>query len=311
MDPQAKSCVSTWVVIGASAVAGAVALLISQRVFFTKMDSTKIPATSSPTSAQGDLSKTRRLEGRVTIVTGGASGIGAASARLFASEGAKVCLADINGEGVEAVAVSIREAGGQAISIHCDLTNADQVDRAVTKATNHFGPVTALFSHAGAAVVKPFLSIEENEWDKLMAVNVKSMFLMTKRVLPGMIDAGGGSIVCTSSVSAVYATPNEIAYCTSKGAVHMFARSIAVEFRDQNVRCNTICPGFVDTPHGRMEMAKLNDCGIPVDDDVVKGLQGRVCTPMECAAAALFLLSDDASFISGTHLFVDNALSAV
>jgi len=192
-----------------------------------------------------------------------------------------------------------------------DVSQADQVSAAVTAVTIAFGPVTALFNHAGTLIVKPFLETTEQEWDWLMAVNVKSMFLMTRAVLPGMLAAGGGSIVCTSSISAVAATPMEVLYDTTKGAVHMFARAIAVEYRDRGIRCNAVCPGFIRTPHGMREVRELTALGVDVSDAAIRTQQGRMCEPEEVARAALFLLSDEASFISGAQLFVDNTFTAV
>lgn len=144
-----------------------------------------------------------------------------------------------------------------------------------------------------------------------MAVNVRSMFLMTRAVLPQMIDAGGGSIVCTSSISAVAATPMEVLYNTTKGACHMFARSVAVEFRDRNIRCNAVCPGFIQTAHGQREVEELTRYGVDVSEAAIAAQQGRMCRPDEVAKAALYLASDDASFVSGAHLFVDNCFTAV
>jgi NAD(P)-dependent dehydrogenase (short-subunit alcohol dehydrogenase family) len=126
-----------------------------------------------------------------------------------------------------------------------------------------------------------------------------------------MIAAGGGSIVCTSSISAVAATPNEVVYNASKGACHMFARAIAVEYRDRNIRCNAVCPGFVRTPHGLREVADLNRLGVDMSDAALAVQQGRICEPEEVARAALFLASDEASFVNGAHLFVDNCFTAV
>ena len=148
------------------------------------------------------------------------------------------------------------------------------------------------------------------EWDWLHAVNVRSMFLMTRAVLPGMIAAGGGSIVCTSSISAVAGTPMEVLYDTTKGAVHMFARAIAVEFRDHNIRCNAVCPGFIRTPHGLREVEELQKLGVDVSEASLAAQQGRIGEPEEVARAALFLASDEASFVNGTHLFVDNGFTA-
>ena len=191
-----------------------------------------------------------RLAGKIALISGGATGMGGASSKLFAAEGAKVGVVDRNEEAGRAVVAEIKAAGGTAMFVFADVAKEDEVNAAVAEVTSAFGAPNVLFNHAGTIIIKPFLETTLAEWDWLMSVNVTSMFLMTKAVLPGMIAAGGGSIVCTSSISAVAATPGEVVYNASKGACHMFARAIAVEFRDKNIRCNAVCPGFVRTPRG-------------------------------------------------------------
>ena len=252
-----------------------------------------------------------RLAGKVAIVSGGATGMGGAASTLFAAEGAKVAIIDRNAAESEARVNEIIAAGGKAMAVAADVSRASEVADAVSQVEHAFGPVTVLFNHAGTIVIKPFLETTEEEWDWLHDVNVKSMFLMTKAVLPGMIAAGGGSIVCTSSISAVAATPMEVLYDTTKGAVHMFARAIAVEFRDRNIRCNAVCPGFVRTPHGLREVRDLQALGVDVSEAALMAQQGRICEPEEVARAALFLASDEASFVNGAHLFVDNGFTAL
>ena len=254
---------------------------------------------------------TDRLKGKIALISGGATGMGGAASTLFAAEGARVAIVDRNLTEAQNRVAEITAAGGIAIAIAADVSNAAEVTTAVNAATEAFGPITVLFNHAGSIIIKPFLDTTEQDWDSLHAINVKSMFLMTRAVLPGMIAAGGGSIVCTSSISAVAATPMEVLYGTTKGACHMFARAIAVEFRDRNIRCNAVCPGFVKTPHGLREVAELQALGVDTSDAAISALQGRIAEPMEVAQAALFLASDEASFISGTHLFVDNGFTAV
>ncbi|MFN6977111.1 MAG: SDR family NAD(P)-dependent oxidoreductase, partial [Gemmobacter sp.] len=236
-----------------------------------------------------------RLAGKVAIVSGGATGMGGAASDLFAAEGAAVAIIDRNREAAEARAAGIVAAGGRAVALAADVSVAAEVEAAAAAAAAALGPVTVLFNHAGTIVIKPFLETTEAEWDWLHAVNVKSMFLMTRAVLPGMIAAGGGSIVCTSSISAVAATPMEVLYDTTKGAVHMFARAIAVEFRDRGIRCNAVCPGFVRTPHGLREVADLTALGVDASEAALAAQQGRIAEPEEVARAALFLASDEAS----------------
>jgi NAD(P)-dependent dehydrogenase (short-subunit alcohol dehydrogenase family) len=252
-----------------------------------------------------------RLAGKVAIISGGAGGCGAAAARLFAEEGAAVGIIDRDEQGGIALASELTAKGFRAVAAAADVSRADQVARAVGAVRDALGPAKILFNHAGTLVVKRFLETTEEEWDGLMAVNVKSMFLMTRAVLPQMIESGGGAIVCTSSISAVAATPGEVLYDTTKGACHMFARAIAVEYRDKNIRCNALCPGFIRTPHGMRELRDLTALGVDVSEAAIAAQQGRICEPEEVARAALFLASDEASFISGTHLFVDNGFTAV
>ncbi len=252
-----------------------------------------------------------RLSGHVALVSGGAGGCGAAASRLFACEGAAVGIIDRNPDAGEALAAELTSAGHTAFFAAADVSDAAQVTAAVSAVRQTLGPITKLFNHAGTLIVKPFLQTTETEWDWLMAVNVKSMFLVTRAVLPDMLAAGGGAIVCTSSISAVAATPMEVLYGATKGACHMFARAIAVEFRDRGVRCNAVCPGFIRTPHGLREVEQLQAYGVDVSDAALAAQQGRMCEPEEVARAALFLLSDEASFINGTHVFVDNCFTAV
>jgi NAD(P)-dependent dehydrogenase (short-subunit alcohol dehydrogenase family) len=252
-----------------------------------------------------------RLKGKTAIISGGATGMGAASARLFAAEGAAVGVIDRNVEAGQALVAELKAKGHKVVFAKADVASKAEVDAAVAAVNAALGPVNVLFNHAGTIVIKPFLETEEADWDFLFDVNVKSMYLMTRAVLPQMLAAGGGSIVCTSSISAVYATPNEVLYDATKGAVHMFARAIAVEFRDRGIRCNAVCPGFIQTPHGDREVEGLMKLGVDVSDAAIAAAQGRMGKPEDVARAALYLASDDAEFVNGAQLFVDNGFSAV
>jgi NAD(P)-dependent dehydrogenase (short-subunit alcohol dehydrogenase family) len=254
---------------------------------------------------------TGRLAGKVAIISGGATGIGGAASKLFAAEGAKVAIIDRNEQASAATVAEITAAGGEAAYFVADVSDEAQVQKAVAGVAQKFGSITVLFNHAGTIVIKPFLETTLEEWEWLHAVNVRSMYLMTCAVIPHMLEAGGGSIVCTSSISAGAATPMEVLYDTTKGACHMFARAIAVEFRDRNIRCNAVCPGFIRTPHGLREVDELQKMGVDVSEEAMTAAQGRIGEPEEVARAALFLASDEASFITGTHLFVDNGFTAI
>lgn len=249
-----------------------------------------------------------RLEGKNAIVSGGAAGAGGAASKIFAREGANVVIVDIQEDAGLALAEKISEAGGTANFIKADVSLNDEVEGAINKTNQLFNNrIDILFNHAGTVIIKPFLETTEAEWDRMMAINVKSMFLMTKAVLPSMLDHGG-SIVNTSSISAVAGTPMEVLYCTTKGACHMFTRAIATEYRDNGIRCNAVCPGFIRTAHGNRELKELRDYGVEVSEEDICRLQGRICEPEEVANVALFLASAEASFVNGETLFVDNGM---
>ena len=251
-----------------------------------------------------------RLAGKTALISGGATGAGGAASKLFAAEGARVAVVDINVAAGEAVVAEIIAAGGDAAFFAADVSLRDQVDSAVAAASARFGTISVLFNHAGTITVKPFLDTTDEDYDRLMDINVKSMFMVTRAVLPQMLAAGKGSIVCTASISSVAATPLEVLYCMTKGACAMLARAVAVEYRDQGIRCNAVCPGFIDTPHGQREIKALAEHGFDATVEALSVQQGRLCQPEEVAKAALFLASDDASFVNGAHLFVDNCFTA-
>ncbi|MEM8813950.1 MAG: SDR family oxidoreductase, partial [Pseudomonadota bacterium] len=184
-------------------------------------------------------------------------------------------------------------------------------EMAVAHVQRDFEVIDTLFNHAGSIVVKPFLDCTIEEWDEQMNNNAKSAFLMSRLVLPGMLERGRGNLIFTSSIAVRVVTPFEAIYCASKSAMHQLARSLAVEFRDRGIRSNTICPSFVRTKHGEDEIAQLRGYGILASEKDVNIMQGRICEPEEVANVALFLASDESSFVNGLELFVDNTFTAV
>jgi NAD(P)-dependent dehydrogenase (short-subunit alcohol dehydrogenase family) len=255
--------------------------------------------------------KPGRLQGKRVIVTGGAGGAGEAATRLFAAEGARLSIFDLQAQQGAQLVQELGELGAEAHFHHVDVSDAAQVEAAVAATQAALGGVDVLFNHAGTFIVKALIDTSEAEWDRLMAINVKSMFLTCRAVLPGMIEQRDGVILNTSSVSGLTANPLESAYCATKGAILQLTRAVAVEYREHGIRCNAICPGFIRTPHGDRERAELAAHGEDVSDDVIAGFQGRVCEPEDIAAAALSLVTDDTRFVNGAHLLVDNGWMAM
>ena len=247
-----------------------------------------------------------RLAGKTAIITGGAAGMGRATSLAFANEGASVTIFDIQKEAGEEVVALIKANGGSARFIEVDLSNADQVDRAFDEVAEQVGPYDVLFNHAGTIIVKALHETTPEEYDRLMAINVRSAFLVCRRAVREMSDNGGGSIVITGSIAAELGYPLESVYCMTKGAVLQLARTISAEYRDQGIRCNAVCPGFVKTAHGLREISELDAAGQEWEEGALVEAQGRICEPEEVAAAVVFLASDESSFITGNALYVDN-----
>lgn len=247
-----------------------------------------------------------RLAGKVAVITGGAAGMGREAALIFAREGAKVSIFDIQDDkGAETVSL-IREMGGEAAFFHCDVTKAAEIDAAFVGAVDAFGPYNVLFNHAGTIIVAPLHETPESEYDRLMDINVKSAFLVTQRAAKHMSDNGGGSIVITGSIASELGYALEAVYCMTKGAVLQLMRTISVEYRENGIRCNAVCPGFVETAHGLREISELDAAGQQWEEEGMAATQGRICRADEVANAVLFLASDEASFVNGAALYVDN-----
>ena len=252
-----------------------------------------------------------RLHDRVALISGGANGVGAAAAVLFAAEGARLAILDKDTDAGTALAERLTGDGADVLFLSTDVSQTDQVEAAVAAVLERFGHIDILFNHAGGIIVKPFLSYTVDDWDSMMDNNAKSAFLVTRKVLPGMLERGVGSIINTSSTAISVCSKMETAYIASKAAMHQMARAVAVEFRDSGVRCNVICPNFIRTKHGEDEIDQLRAYGVLATEDDVNTLQGRICEPEEVAAVALFLASDEASFVNGAEIYVDNTFTAM
>jgi NAD(P)-dependent dehydrogenase (short-subunit alcohol dehydrogenase family) len=247
-----------------------------------------------------------RLAGKIAVITGGAAGMGRTTSLAFAREGATVAIFDIQKDAGEEVVQLIRQGGGTAEFIETDVSDARQVDAAFDKVIETFGPYNVLFNHAGTITVKPLHESTEEDYDRLMDINVRSAFLVCRRAVKEMSDNGGGSIVITASIASELGYALESLYCMTKGAVLQLARSISVEYRDQGIRCNAVCPGFVKTAHGLREISELDVAGQAWEEGALAEAQGRICEPEEVSSAVVFLASDEASFITGNALYVDN-----
>jgi NAD(P)-dependent dehydrogenase (short-subunit alcohol dehydrogenase family) len=249
------------------------------------------------------------LAGKAALVTGAGNGIGRAVAETFAKAGAAVACVDLDQGQAKAVAQSIAQSGGRAITLACDVSREADTVAAANAAREQLGSVRVLVN-AAATIDKNanVLEVDPDDWDCIFAVNVKGAFLMSRAVLPMMIAAGGGSIIHIASQLGRVAAPRRVAYCSTKGAVIQLAKAMAVDHAQDNVRVNALSPGAVATRrlvhrYGNMDEAR-REAG-------PKHLLNRLGEPEEIAQAALFLASDGASFMTGADLLVDGGYTAV
>lgn len=263
--------------------------------------------TSAPNTESSNSTRlANRLDGKVALITGGAGGMGRSASLQFAAAGAQVAILDIDTTQGESVVVEIEKAGGDAMFIKTDVSDSTQVISAIEAVIQAYGPITVLFNHAGTIIVKPLHETTEADYDRLMDINVRSAFLVCREVVKHMLAFGGGSIVITSSIGGEKGFAMESLYCMTKGAVLQLARSISTEYREHGIRCNAVCPGFVKTAHGLREIDELDDLGQKWNEADLTAAQVRICEADEVASAALFLASDESSFVNGTALYVDN-----
>jgi NAD(P)-dependent dehydrogenase (short-subunit alcohol dehydrogenase family) len=246
-----------------------------------------------------------QLHATTALITGGASGIGRATALLFAREGAVVAITDLNEQAGGAVVREIVSRGGRAIFEPADVTRAADCQRVVERTVCELGGVHVLFNNAGIILRASVVELSEEDWDRVMAVNVKSMFLMAREVIPIMATAGGGSIINMASGWGLAGGPRAAVYCASKGAVVLLTKAMAVDHGSQKIRVNCICPGDTDTAMLHKEARQLGESTDRFLAEAARRPLGRVGRPEEIAQAALYLASDAASFVTGTALVVD------
>jgi NAD(P)-dependent dehydrogenase (short-subunit alcohol dehydrogenase family) len=246
-----------------------------------------------------------KLEGKVALITGGNSGIGSATAELFAKEGAAVVITGRNQERGEQVAQSIRDAGGEAMFIRSDVRSADDCRQAVEQTLERFGQIDVLFNNAGIFYPKTVPEMTVEEWDETIDSSLKGSFLMSKYALPSMIERGSGSIIHNSSGWGILGGNEAAAYCAAKGGLVIMAKAMAIDHGPDGIRVNCVCPGDTETPMAADDAEKR---GMAYEDYVAGGSDrplGRMGTAEEIARAVLFLASDDSSFITGESLVVD------
>lgn len=242
-----------------------------------------------------------KLQGKVALITGGASGIGAATARLFVSEGAKVVLIDLNEEKGNEFNKELKALNGESVFIKANITSEEEVQDVFKKTIETFGRVDIVFNNAGIGRVHPSHELEYAEWRNTVNVDLDGVFLVAREAIREMLKNGGGTIVNTASMYGWVGSPGSAAYNAAKGGVVNLTRSLALEYAEQNIRINALCPGFIDTPIIPEEMKQALSDITPLK---------RLGRAEEMAKSVLFLASDDSSFMTGNSLIVDGGYTA-
>jgi NAD(P)-dependent dehydrogenase (short-subunit alcohol dehydrogenase family) len=247
-----------------------------------------------------------RLDGKACVITGAGGGMGREAALLFCSEGAKVCVADVDGEAAERTAA----AAGDAFAVHVDVSDEASVRTMYDQTAERFGGIDVLYNNAGISPADDasILETEPDAWDRVQAVNTRGVYLCCKHGIPHLLQRGGGSVINVASfVALVGAATSQISYTASKGAVLSLSRELAVQFARQGVRVNALCPGPVETP---LLLRVFGDDPAAYERRRVHLPIGRLAKPREIVNAALFLASDEASYVNGATFVVDGGLTA-
>jgi NAD(P)-dependent dehydrogenase (short-subunit alcohol dehydrogenase family) len=251
-----------------------------------------------------------RLAGKSAVITGGGTGIGQAIALAFAREGAQVAVAGRRKEKLEETVRLLKQAGCSALALECDVTKAADTERSVKSAEEVFGKMNVLVNNAGALSVSTVETIAEDDWDQVMAANIKGPFLMSRAALPAMRRAGGGSIINVGSVLGIVAIRDRAAYCTSKGAVSMLTRAMALDHAQDLIRVNCVCPSIVESDMTRNLFAETEAGRLARESRLASIPLGRFGKPADIAGLAVFLASEESSWMTGTVIPVDGGVTA-
>jgi NAD(P)-dependent dehydrogenase (short-subunit alcohol dehydrogenase family) len=246
----------------------------------------------------------------MAVITGGGTGIGQAIALAFGREGARVAVAGRRMGKLQETVQMLRQAGSEALALECDVTRAADTERAVRSAEQEFGKVNVLVNNAGALSVSTVETISEEDWDRVMATNVKGPFLMSRAVLPAMRRAGGGSIVNVGSVLGIAAIRDRAAYCASKGGVTMLTKAMALDHAHDHIRVNCVCPSIVESDMTQNLFAETEAGRKAREDRLATIPLGRFGKPADIAGLAVFLASDESSWMTGTVIPVDGGVTA-
>jgi NAD(P)-dependent dehydrogenase (short-subunit alcohol dehydrogenase family) len=249
-----------------------------------------------------------RLEGKVAVITGGASGMGEETSKLFSREGARIIVADLQEEKGRKVVEAITGAGGEAAYVHADVSSGEDVQAMIRAAVDRWGGLDIIFNNAGIGFSEGLVGESaEDDWDRVIAVDLKGVYLGMRHAIPHLLARGGGSIISTASIAGLLGFPNLGAYSAAKGGVIQLTRVVAVEYAAQGIRANCICPGGIATPlvlnNPRMQVA------VP-PEQIMEGMKmmqpiPRAGLPQDIANAALWLASDESSFVTGQAIVVD------
>lgn len=252
----------------------------------------------------------RRLSGKVALITGGGTGIGRACALAFAREGAQVAVAGRRKEPLEGATREIEAAGGKALALSCDVTQTASVAAALSQSQQHFGRLDTIVNNAGAVVVATAEHTSDEDWQKVIAANLTGTFLVSRAALPLLRKAGGGSIVNIGSVLGLVARKERAAYCAAKAGVSGLTRAMAVDHAKDRIRVNCICPTIVETELGMQSIRQAPNAEAEIQRRIAEIPIGRMGTPEDVALMAVYLASDEASWITGASFPLDGGLTA-